>query len=417
MEIYQIALGAFALLVFTNLAVLSPLRRRIQADPFTKVLVRQCGYAVASAVKLIAVTVLVSCILVFALLAVIGLREGTRASEIESTIRWLQSLRDQIQNVEPVIGLITLGFIVIALLYVSYRQSRMRVGKAIEAAREAEFQALAEQARAGELPKMLATDMMQKIDQQLYLIDKELQDIITAAAEEQQVDEGGQVTLNATRARRVNDLQQAREKLSHLYHIDDFNRRISGRLNEGDVEIAAPRTFLGKLGTFFISTGNLRGMRWVSKAVFLLGILLIVPSLLAISTPAMAEAMDDRLDRLEDIYVALQQEEAIESWENYRSASTASEELDAADRQAINRAAVALEFALAQRAAAALKLDAFVNRATLRAQGARIRLFRTYNQRVETLGMQVSMRGFAEDADLSNLHRAIVEFELDAAMV
>lgn len=416
-EIYQIALGALALVVLTNLAVLSPLRRRIESDPHTNVLARQCGYAVANAVKLIAATVLLSCILVFALLALIGFREGTRAREVERTIHWLQSLRDQIQDVEPIIGLITLGLIVIALLYVSYRQSRMRVGNAIEKARAAELQALAEQAEVGDLPQLPATEVMRKIEQQLQLIDTELQDIIRATAEEQEVVEGGEVLLNPARASRVSELQQTGQKLSQIHLIEDFNRRISGRLNEGDVQIAAPRTFLGKVGTFFISTGNLRGMRWLSRTVFLLGILLIVPSLLAISTPSVADAMDDRLNALEDVYVALQQEEAIKSWNNYRTRASTPDALDASDAEAISRAAVALEFALAQRAAGALKLDAFVNRATLRAQGTRIRLFRAYNKRVEKLGMQVSMRGFAQDADLSELHRAIVEFELDAAMV
>lgn len=419
MDVIQITFAALAIILVIKFVFLFPLRRRMAADPQANVLARHTGYAVASALATVASMVLLSCVLVLAGLALIAWREGTRASEVEQTIMWLQSLRDRIQTIEPVLGLATLGLITIALIYVSYRQSRMRVKTAVESARASEFEALAEQATAGTLPELPPTEQMKQIGVELGKVESEMHALIEGAAKDQGVAVGGEVTLDPATARHVGELRHHCEQLSRLHAILDFERRISGRLRDADVEIPEPRTTLGKIGTFFISSGQLRSMRFLSKAVFLIGVLLIVPSLLAITTPAVADAMDDRLDRLEDVYVALQQDEALESWQNYRAdaATDTAGTLDDDDVQAINQAAVALEFALAQRAAEALKLDAFVNRATLRAQGARIRLFRTYNERVDALGMKVSMRGFAEDADLSDLHRAIVEFELDAAML
>lgn len=420
MDIFYIALAALAVLVAANLFLVRPLRVKITDDPHTNPVRRHIGFAMGSALGMIASTVLLSCALVFAGLAYIGLRQGTRAAQVEATLTGLQNLRARIQDIEPVIGLMTLGLIVIALLYISFRQSRMRVQNAVQAARAAEFEALAEQARAGTLPDLPPTDAMKKFNLELGKLDAELQNVVAkAAARSPAGAEGapGQVSLTEQEAQQVSQLRQVSDQLSNLYVYEDFNRRLSGRLREADVALPAPRTVLGKIGTFFISRGHIRSMRFLSKAVFLLGVLLIVPSLLAISAPTVADAMDDRLDQLEDIYVALKQDEARESWAAYRRAADAPVPLSEADRETIQRAAVALEFALAQRAADALKLDAFINRATLRAQGARIRLFRTYGKRVDELGMNVTMRGFAEDADLTDLHRTIVNFELDAAMV
>ena len=89
---------------------------------------------------------------------------------------------------------------------------------------------------------------------------------------------------------------------SSMKHLD-LRRRINITSTLDDIVLPPPRTWRGRIQTFFFSRGLLGILRGGSRAIAIASLLLLVPCLVGLQTPAANERIERRCVELDDIVV------------------------------------------------------------------------------------------------------------------
>ena len=89
--------------------------------------------------------------------------------------------------------------------------------------------------------------------------------------------------------------------LEQYYMALDIQRRVDIKLAPDEAVLPEPRTKWEKIQTFFISRGLLNSLNGATRALFLAGLILLVPSLTSIYSVQTAPILTNKIDVLNDL--------------------------------------------------------------------------------------------------------------------
>jgi hypothetical protein len=268
----------------------------------------------------------------------------SNAAALHRALVNLRSFRDSIYEIGFVWSIGSSALLVLILIWIVRRASRARAGEAMKERIERAVAELRRKKADGTLEALPPNEMLAAIDAELAVNAQHRAALLSSGTIRFQDERGARVELNAkeldedARSAIVATLDQRSAALRQIREELDLRRRIDPKEIKLDPESwAAPpaRTFLGRVAGAFATRGTTQGIRGISRLVYTCSLLLLLPSLTAISAGIAAGSIQQRIVAVEDLQIATSTEEAEKSWSEATS-TTVEAELTAADEAAID---------------------------------------------------------------------------------
>jgi hypothetical protein len=265
----------------------------------------------ASALLIVSISVGLAGLALFAFIAW-GRTAGSsgQLDTVAAAVERLGRIHEQLQALQ--FGLIG-GFICLllaALAYVSWRGRRAQYSTLLAKEREAEFDALVEKAKEGTLPELPPTAEMQRATE---IIDQ-VQSAIAKIADEnpdKSIDD-----LDPVQRAELETLLARRQEVAQARAFVDIVRRVEVGVDQSKLDLGAPKSRLGKIGTFFISRGLFNTFGGLGRVLFVLSLMALVGgSVVAVgASTETANRLALAVDDLENIEIDLSADDAAKSW-------------------------------------------------------------------------------------------------------
>lgn len=262
--------------------------------------------SVLEALQIVAIAALVSAALTWLVLLYLTSGEGTTAADVAATIARLRSMDEFVGRTRLAIWVWAFVAASLALLGWVWRRRRGQFAKARAAILQKQFDDLVEQFNRGELPPREPTPEMAKTIAAIQAVDSRIEAIVG--------DEDGKTAsaLSDDAVQRLRDLKADRQSLFHHLVTQDIMRRIEVPAHDPDV-VGTPRparSLMQKIVRIFVSRGMFRQMSLGQRALLVLSVLLLVPSLVTFSGGSIAATLAARITGLDQVRVALTAKEA-----------------------------------------------------------------------------------------------------------
>lgn len=228
------------------------------------------------------------------------------------TLGELQESMAAVKKIEAMTSLISLEFAVgstillgVALIILTYKSTKSSFNEIIEQAFSEELERLQKDLDEGNWEELPPTDEMVKADELISEYSDRIEEI-----EAQEVSDESVAELNA--------IKEGKEKLTEFIQQVDLQRRINIRVEEED-EIK-PETTKGKILLFFASQGLFNTLKKGSSILFIVGVLLLIPSLLSIGATIVDQKVRTKIATLdtviENLELKIQKRELAEEFDN-----------------------------------------------------------------------------------------------------
>jgi len=360
MNLYAVAaacVGTFAVLHFLVVPRAEAITRSsIDSSSVTKA----ASYAVVDMLRSVALLASLSAVVTLIALWIVQSRGGTSLTDFSATLSLLREWRDLLLEVNPVLGIVAIVCLVIGLSFLSHRRGKMRMNDARNKAVQAEINRVLEDGREGKWQELPPTELMKQLMERRNTFVAEAQEI--SAQLESPPQDGkilGQYTPAEARAR-LEAIAEALKPVDHHMLLEEVGRRMDVRFRPDEVMPPPPRTRWEKFQAFFISRGLMSSFHGVSRIAFVLGFLLLFPSLLAVAAPTVGGAVSQRINSVEQLYIEASAKELEQSWKQ----ATASEvpnpsaQVSAEDNALLDELARQYEVGTARQLVVVLRLPA-----------------------------------------------------------
>jgi cbb3-type cytochrome oxidase subunit 3 len=318
-----------AALALVHFALLPTAERRWRQDRSLSAIGRAATLALLGFFRgVLLVTTLTTVALLLTLLGLRLVGRATTAAEFGAAVNTLQWLRSVLLGFGPAWGALVMTLLIIALAVYARYSGRRRMEQAFQRAYARKLEELKRDYELGKLKELPPTSEMLEVQQRLSELHGELQRLIYGGATAP-----GDETRQQELARQIHLLQQ-------LYVTLDMQRRLDAELDPEEAELPAPRTRWEQVQVFFMSRGLLNSLSAGSRALFLAGLFLLVPSLLGLYSHQTTAAVERRLVELRDLHVRLASEEVQKDKE---ALGQPGDELSADELQALQEVARAFE--------------------------------------------------------------------------
>lgn len=265
----------------------------------------------ASASLIVSISVALAGLALFAFIAWGQAAGGSgQLDVVAAAVQRLGTIHEQLQALQ--FGLIAgaICLLLAALAYVSWRGRRAQYSTLIEKAREAEFDALVEKAKYGSLPELPPNAEMLRATE---IIDQ-LQTSIARIADEnpdKSIDE-----LEPGQKSELERLLDERQQVAQARAFVDIIRRVEVGVDRSKLDLGAPKGWLGKIGTFFISRGLFNTFGGFGRVLFVLSLMALVGgSVVAVgASDETASRLALAVDDLENIEIDLSAQDAAKTW-------------------------------------------------------------------------------------------------------
>ena len=228
------------------------------------------------------------------------------------TLGELKASMIAVKKIEAMTSLVSLEFAIastillgIALIILTYKSTKSSFNEKIGQAFSEELERLQKDLDEGNWEELPPTDEMVKA----YELISEYSDRIKEI-EAQEFSDENIVELNA--------LKEEREKLAEFIQQVDLQRRMNIRVEEKD-EIK-PKTTKGKILLFFASQGLFNTLKKGSSLLFIIGVLLLIPSLLSIGATIVDQEVKTKIATIdtviENLELRIQKKELADEFEN-----------------------------------------------------------------------------------------------------
>lgn len=284
----------------------------------------------ASALLIVSISVALAGLALFAFIAwgqAIG--GGGQLDVVAAAVERLGGIHERLQALQ--FGLIggVICLLLAALAYVSWRGRRAQYSALLEKEREAEFDALVEKSTDGRLPELPPTAEMLRATE---IIDQ-LQTSIARIADEnpdKSIDD-----LEPGQKAEFERLLAERQQVAQARAYVDIIRRVEVGVDRSKLDLEAPKGWLGKIGTFFISRGLFNTFSGSGRALFVLSLMALVGgSVVAVgASDETATRLALAVDDLENIEVDLSAQDAARTWREALAAAAAEPPPPAEDTQ------------------------------------------------------------------------------------
>ena len=143
------------------------------------------------------------------------------------------------------------------------------------------------------------------------------------------------------------------EEKRSLAKIKNFEieRRIKLTISEDEAELPKPVTFWDKLQTFFISKGLMNNLGRTTRLVYLLGLLLLIPSLLSVYSGQIGDRLSTNIVQLEHLQLDFSANEVDQEYQKAVASSSEEDkdyELSEEDEAVVEEVATLFESSLAE---------------------------------------------------------------------
>jgi hypothetical protein len=363
---FATCLGAFALLHYL---IVPKAEATLRGTIGALAVPRAATFSVLALLRSVALLATVSCAVTIVAMWIVNLLGGSTVAELSATLDRLRRVRTLVTTFDPVLAIVGTLLIVFGLVTLARRQAKMTFSAAHDEAVRLELDRVLTDGREGRWAELPPTPLIAELVTRAGKLEAEAATLETALAEPPPLpdDLPGQRTRDRQRGRS----HQVGEELTELHQRllrEQVQRRMDVRFDPTALIPRAPNTRWGRVGTFFVSRGLMTSMRGVSRLAFAAGMLLLVPSLLALAAPGLALATDTRITAVEQLRIDTDMADAAASMRAITAAQTkADEPPTAADTQALDALAHQYEISLARQYANVLHLpDVAVHAEALR---------------------------------------------------
>lgn len=299
--------------------------------------------ALLSAVGFIKTSAMLLALSAVALAIVIRILQ-TAGGDSEEVVGVLQSLRDAratLSAIDRNLGLGLLLFLSSALAAMSYLGGRKRAERTLHEARQDALNRLRQKMASGELAELPPTTEIASLSGTL----DDRNEALTAALERLEAsaeEEGGDRKERLREIVALIQMEASRdfERLQTL----DLERRLDDEIQSNLEPLPLPTSTGQRLLTALVSRGTMASIKGVSRVLYILGVILLIPSFVMLASPRIGDAVESRIVHLEEILLASSESQATDSWEAlYAQADDGESELSEADEQALDEMARVFE--------------------------------------------------------------------------
>jgi hypothetical protein len=340
LQVFLASLGSFALSQF---ALIPWSKHRLQIDRSMTSIGRAAMLATFGHARSVLLIVTATTAVLLSILKVLVLQGGTTIEQLESAVLTLQAWRARLAGFGPVWGGTAVVLLVIALGVHAHRSGKRRMERLFQGIRQREWERLRTERQEGRLEELPPTREMTWAQQDIDNLTVRRDRLLELAG----TSEG--------RADLIESLTQRIAVLQGYLAALDIGRRIRLELGPDQAVPPAPRSRWEKLQSVLYSDGLLLGLGAGSRLLHAAGLVLLIPSLLGVCSPAVDRVLDNQatqlsaqLDELSKIQVFKNVQQAKQSFDRaLKQPAEGAKTLDALDDEVLRRVSVQFEKAIA----------------------------------------------------------------------
>ncbi len=283
-----ICLGLFALLAF---AWIPTIERSFQVDRSPAIIKKSALLALLSTIRGVLLIATLTSTLTWLMLVTVQLVSGgIRVDSIEWGVDTLQMLRQRLDGFGFAWGLTWTFLLSGGLALYAYRRGKLRTKSVFERIILEQIAVLEQQYKSGTLEPLEPTSEMIQAQRHLDDIIRQWNELLRTGTPSTELIE-----------------QLHRQVLYMEGYIQslDIQRRLIVRVNPEQVRLPEPNTLFEKIQTFFFSRGLLASLDRSSKVLFTLSMLLLVPALLGLQSPALGQTIKAEVAHLNNVLVQI----------------------------------------------------------------------------------------------------------------
>jgi hypothetical protein len=303
MNVLQAAVLGLALFALLHWRIVPRLRKEL-ASPDPQGLIRRIGLYLGAQIARSASLLVATTLGVVAMFVLLGPRliPHLSVTNYAAAFKAMRSLHERAESIDTGWGIALLAVLAVALFVAVRREARAKAQAAVEDA----FRRLKEQAAGGELASIPPTSEMQ----QLLKIRADAAQrgalLLEAAKRNPGLPDPSQDPALRALAQQIQETDERIQQLDIIRRLD-FGPGLEP-LRAGD------RSRQSAFGSFFISRGFLGSLSFGSRALSLVSLLLLVPSLITLAAPSVGEAAERASVELHDLIIARSAKEAEDNW-------------------------------------------------------------------------------------------------------
>lgn len=303
------------------------------------------GLSVGGAVALVAAITTFAIIL---LVSILNWQGGADVDTVTAAMKSIQGWREWLSGFSPAWGVLAIILLTVGLVLHARWRSKVKFNTIFNKMFEAEYTRFAEAKINNQLPFIPPNENMVELGKQMGEIEYYLDHLDEVPLPKGQTKEGF-----------VKQLEAVREDLYKRHFALDVARRIDVKLDEEEIALPEPKTMGEKIQTFFFSKGLVNNINRSSRLVYLLCLLLLVPSLMGLHAGTVQGEMDQRIVQLENIQIDLEGAQSEEELaQQIEQLGNPTHNLSDEDLEVIDQAAELYEESVAQAVMAGAGLSA-----------------------------------------------------------
>ena len=291
MSVANLLLVAIGLFAFFKYVISPRIDEKAKLDERESSVVQ---YAKRNAVDFLSLFFLLTSISLLIALAVesyLTTDPGTSVSQVTATLEQINKIKEITSAIGTSWGFMATIILAIALAILSYNKGKSVAQSRIDDAKEKEFDRLIKELEEGDWPELEPNDEMKQIEEEITKAEAFIAEL--SAQDE-----------NNEHEEEIQDLIDFRQTLINTYQAMDISRRMDVKV-EPEPEFKQEKGLFNKIKLLFISQGMVNTLKQGGSVTFILGILILFPSMLSAvgnslnqEAQAKATAYSERLEDL-----------------------------------------------------------------------------------------------------------------------
>jgi len=237
-------------------------------------------------------------------LIIILLMKILRGSDVDSLNNAISNAtiwRDNLQGFGTTWGIVSTVILSIGLILYNRARGKVKIERIVDRLWNEGFNRTAKAYEKGELEELEPNQLMGDIASELQKI----------AVVEENLDEFVKEN-DLDKQEFIEQLEESKNQLEEHLIIEDVRRRVKIDFDPEEVALPIPSTLWEKIQVFFYSRGLLQNLGRGSRAIYMLILILIIPSLLGIASSATTDGFNNRIAQLNHLRINMELPEAKE---------------------------------------------------------------------------------------------------------
>jgi hypothetical protein len=340
LQVFLASLGGLALLQF---ALIPWSKHRLLLDRSLTSIGRAAVLATLGHARGVLLVVTSTTVVLLLIVTLLRFQGGTTIEQLESAVLALQTWRGRFAGFGPFWGGISLVLLVIALGLHAHRSGKRRMVKLFQTIQHREWERLRQERQEGRLEELPPTREMVIAEEEIGRLNARRESLL------------GFTGTSEGRDQLIHQISYSITMYQGYLEALDIGRRITLQLDPEQAVLPSPRSGWEKLQSLVYSRGLLLSLGAGSRLLHTAGLVLLVPSLLGVCSPAVDRVLDDRashlgaqLDELSRVQVFKNVQQAKESFDRaLAQPAEASRALSAQDDEILRSVSVQFEKTMA----------------------------------------------------------------------